>query len=133
MPTRDEVNETLSNAEFEVPTIRAWDTDALPLLEDVLREDDELAPAATYAIGVVGGDDAVPLLRRASEHRDPMVRLAAAAGAGSAPRAARLLLRLIEDDDQLVRAGAVKLPNVSTTSLFASSSPYVPRRTRMKR
>ena len=47
----------------------------------IIAADDPLKAAkATYAASLIGGSDAIELLRVAAEHRDPQVRIAVAQG-----------------------------------------------------
>jgi HEAT repeat protein len=54
--------------------------DALPFLAELAAGNDPmLASKAVYLAGLIGGDDATPILERAAEHHDPVVRVALAA------------------------------------------------------
>lgn len=84
--------------------------DALPHLEELAGGDDPMmASKAVYLAGLIGGDDARPILTAAAEHSDPVVRVSAAASVQNLDDDAALELgrRLLDDDDIGVRKVAV--------------------------
>jgi len=84
--------------------------EALPHLQLIIEADDPLrASKAAYAAGLIGGPAAVGVMRKAAEHHDPQVRMAAALGlrnsADSAPT--EILAGLLDDHDAGVRKTAL--------------------------
>jgi HEAT repeat protein len=68
-----------------------------------------LASKAVYLAGLIGGDEAQPILNGAVEHSDPTVRVSAAASVQNLgdEQALELGRRLLDDDDLGVRKVAV--------------------------
>jgi HEAT repeat protein len=84
--------------------------DALPYLGELARgEDPLLASKAVYLAGLIGGEEAQPILTDAAEHSDPTVRVSAAASVQNVgdDQALELGRRLLDDDDLGVRKVAV--------------------------
>jgi HEAT repeat protein len=84
--------------------------DAMPYLQELAGGDDPLlASKAVYLAGLIGGDEAQPILNDAVEHSDPTVRVSAAASVQNLDdeRALELGRRLLDDDDLGVRKVAV--------------------------
>lgn len=88
----------------------ALGSDALPHLAELAAGDDSmLASKAVYLAGLIGGDQAQPILTRAVEHPDPVVRVSAAASVQNVDDDAALELgrQLLDDEDAGVRKVAV--------------------------
>jgi HEAT repeat protein len=84
--------------------------DAMPYLGELAGGDDPLlASKAVYLAGLIGGDEAQPILNDAVEHADPTVRVSAAASVQNVGDAQALELgrRLLDDEDLGVRKVAV--------------------------
>jgi HEAT repeat protein len=84
--------------------------EALPHLRRlVASKDTMLASKAVHLAALVGGDDAVDVVQQAAEHANPVLRVAAAAATRELPppAAARVLPRLLADDDRGVRKVAL--------------------------
>lgn len=80
--------------------------DALPYLAELGAGDDPmLASKAVYLAGLIGGEEAQPILTRAVEHQDPAVRVSAAASVQNLEEDMALELgrQLLGDDDLGVR------------------------------
>jgi HEAT repeat protein len=85
--------------------------DALPALQSIIEADDPLRAAkAAYAASLIGGPGSVNVLRVASDHHDPQVRIAVAQGlknlAASAPT--DLVMKTLDDHDPGVRKLALR-------------------------
>jgi HEAT repeat protein len=84
--------------------------EALPHLRELVEaEDPMLASKAAYLAGLIGGNEAAPVLELAAAHRDPTVRvaLAHAVGAGKDTPTA-IIERLLDDGDSGVRKVALR-------------------------
>lgn len=104
--TMQQVLAELDNDEPDYSALSALGPDALPHLDMIVEADDPLrASKATYAASLIGGTDSIDLLRKAAEHQDPQVRVAAAHGlrnsAAEAPT--EVVGRLLDDADVGVR------------------------------
>ncbi|MDQ6727404.1 MAG: HEAT repeat domain-containing protein [Actinomycetota bacterium] len=108
--TMQDVLAEIDRDEPNYSTIATLGPEALPHLEMIVDAQDPLRAAkATYAASLIGGEGSVSLLRKAAEHRDPQVRIAAASGLRNASSAAptEVLERLLDDADVGVRKIAV--------------------------
>jgi HEAT repeat protein len=84
---------------------RQLGNDAAPILAELAEADDvELAAKAASLARFLTGDSARGVLQRATAHRDPVVRGAAAASLGSQPELVDALMgQLLTDSDVGVR------------------------------
>ena len=108
--TMQQVLAEIDREEPRYDQIRALGPDALPHLGMLVEADDGLRAAkAAYAASLIGGADSIDLLRKAADHQDPQVRVAAASGlknsADQAPT--EVLESLLADEDAGVRKMAV--------------------------
>src|SRR5438128_11714659 len=84
---------------------------ALPLLGVLIRSAKPLLASKSVALAaLIGGGEALPLLREAAAHSEPVVRVAAAAAVRHLPAAAAQLLlqTLLRDNDPGVCKVALK-------------------------
>lgn len=89
--------------------------EALPHLEMIVEANDPLrASKAAYLASLIGGAGAIDLLRKASEHHDPQVRIAVANGLKNLAAAAPtdLVLKSLNDTDAGVRKLAMSTASV---------------------
>lgn len=107
------MNDVLAEIDRDEPnysSIAALGPEALPHLGMIVDAQDPLRAAkAAYAASLIGGEGSVSLLRKAAEHRDPQVRIAAAHGFRNAASGAPtdVLEQLLGDADVGVRKVAV--------------------------
>ena len=104
--------------EPDYPAAARLGREALPHLRDLIEaEDPMLASKAAYLAGLIGGNQAAPVLELAAAHRDPTVRVAVAhaVGAGKDARAA-IIERLLDDGDSGVRKVALRAARSSKSS-----------------
>jgi HEAT repeat protein len=108
--TMQQVLAEIDSEEPRYDQIRALGPDALPHLDMLVEADDGLRAAkAAYAASLIGGADSIDLLRKAADHQDPQVRVAAASGLKNAADQAptEVLESLLADEDAGVRKMAV--------------------------
>jgi HEAT repeat protein len=108
--TMKDVLAEIDRDEPDYSRIAALGPEALPHLDMIVEAQDPLRAAkAAYAASLIGGEESVTLLRKAAEHRDPQVRIAAAHGFRNQPSAAPtdVLEGLLGDSDAGVRKIAV--------------------------
>jgi HEAT repeat protein len=84
--------------------------EALPILAQLARSDDVmLASKAVSLAGVIGGDDALPIVEAAAYAEAAEVRIVAAVAAGRlGGHGEAVLVRLLDDSDVGVRRYAVR-------------------------
>jgi len=85
-------------------------SEALPFLAELSRNEDAmLASKAVSLAGLIGGDDAIPIVEGAAEAELPEVRIVAATAAGRlGNRGEDALVRLLDDEDVGVRKYALR-------------------------
>ena len=77
--TMQQVLAEIDRREPNYPAFAKLGPEALPHLKMIIAADDPLKAAkAAYAASLIGGADAIGLLRVAAEHHDPQVRIAVA-------------------------------------------------------
>ena len=109
--TMQQVLDALNPEEPNYTTAAELGPDALPHLENIVKSGEHmLASKAGYLASLIPDKEAVSVLKEAAQHADPIVRVAATAGAGNlAPSAADEVLTLLENDqDEGVRKLAKK-------------------------
>ena len=109
--TMQQVLAEIDREEPNYPAIAKLGPEALPHLRMIIAADDPLKAAkAAYAASLIGGADAIELLRVAAEHHDPQVRIAVAHGLQNLLEAApsELVLKSLNDPDAGVRKLALK-------------------------
>jgi HEAT repeat protein len=108
--TMKQVRAALDPEEPDYAAAARLGPDALPHLRRlVTSKDTMLASKAVHLAALIGGDDAVDVVRQASEHANPVLRVAAAAATRELPPpdAAQVLPTLLADDDRGVRKVAL--------------------------
>jgi HEAT repeat protein len=108
--TMQQVLAELDSEEPRYDRLRALGPEALPHLDMLVEADDGLRAAkAAYAASLIGGGGSIDLLRKAAQHQDPQVRVAAASGLKNAADEApsEVLEGLLGDEDAGVRKMAV--------------------------
>src|SRR4051812_32807885 len=108
--TMKQVRAALDPEEPDYAAAAGLGPDALPHLRRlVTSKDTMLASKAVHLAALIGGDDAVDVVRQASEHDNPVLRVAAAAATRELPppAAAQVLPTLLADDDRGVRKVAL--------------------------
>lgn len=110
--TIDQVRDLLDAEEPDYQRIAAvLGQEALPHLDTMIGGSDVgLAAKAASLAGLIGGEGSLPILDRAAQHENRVVRVAAAAATRHAgpSTATPVLLRLLDDDDAGVRRVAMK-------------------------
>lgn len=108
------MQQVLAEIDKDEPNYAAFATlgpEALPHLKAIVAANDPLKAAkAAYAASLIGGPGAVEVLRDASDHHDPQVRIAAAQGLQNIPTVApnELVIKTLNDNDPGVRKLALK-------------------------
>jgi HEAT repeat protein len=95
---------------------------ALRYLRQIIASDDTgLAAKAAYLAGVIGSEEALPVVRQAAAHADVRVRVAAAAAAGMLPpdHANDVLVALVDDADAGVQKTALRSVPETPSSYLA--------------
>ena len=104
--TMQQVLAEIDREEPNYPAFAKFGAEALPHLKMIIAANDPLKAAkAAYAASLIGGADAIELLRVAAEHHDPQVRIAVAHGLQNLSNAAPsdLVLKSLNDVDAGVR------------------------------
>ena len=115
MPTRDEILTLMKGDEFpRLQQLVQMGQSAVPVLLDLLNQPSTpayLRHRAIAALGEMGSSSAIPDLKAALGHGDPVHRLMAARALAkiSPPEAASHLLPLLDDADTSVSLTAVQL------------------------
>lgn len=109
--TMEQVREKLEMIEPDYVDAAMLGEEAMPFLDRLASGNDPmLAPKAVHVAGLIGGDHAVRVIRKATDSRDPIMRVQAAAVARHLPQEAAedILLGLLDDTDAGVRNFALK-------------------------
>lgn len=120
--TMQKVLAEIDREEPNYPAIAKLGPEALPHLKMIIAANDPLKAAkAAYAASLIGGADAIELLRVAAEHHDPQVRIAVAHGLQNLSEAAPsdLVLKSLDDPDAGVRKLALKTTAMLKRSEFS--------------
>ncbi|MEO6681322.1 MAG: HEAT repeat domain-containing protein [Ginsengibacter sp.] len=113
----DQINQELINFlrqdELDYPAAAAkFGPAVLPILQEILKSDDEnLATKAAYLVGYIKDESTPQILTDAADNKFATVRIAAAYGAQkikSSPAAAKILKKVLEDNDAGVLKMAIK-------------------------
>lgn len=112
------MQQVLAEIDREEPVYAAFPKlgpEALPHLKMIIAANDPLKAAkAAYAASLIGGAEAIELLRVAAEHHDPQVRIAVAHGLQNLSKTAPgdLVMQSLNDADAGVRKLALKTAGV---------------------
>ncbi len=109
--TMEQVREKLELIEPDYVEAAMLGEDAMPFLDQLANGSDTmLAPRAVHLAGLIGGDHAVRVIRRATDSHNPIMRVQAAAVARHLPREAAedILLNALDDTDAGVRNFVLK-------------------------
>ena len=120
--TMQQVLAEIDREEPNYPAIAKLGPEALPHLKMIIAANDPLKAAkAAYAASLIGGADAIELLRVAAEHHDPQVRIAVAHGLQNLSEAApsELVMKSLNDPDAGVRKLALKTTAMLKRSEFS--------------
>lgn len=115
--TMEQVRETLELIEPDYVDAAMLGEEAMPFIDQLANGSDPmLAPRAVHLAGLIGGDHAVRVIRKATDSRDPIMRVQAAAVARYLPQDAAedILLSLLDDTDAGVRSFTLKTIKVMT-------------------
>lgn len=113
--TMQQVLSEIDKDEPNYAVFAALGSDAVPHLQLIAESADPLkASKAAYAATLIGGSQAVTLLRKAADHHDPQVRIAVAHGLRNMPADAPsdMVIKSLGDPDDGVRKLALSTAGV---------------------
>jgi len=105
-----QVRSALEPDEVDYTQAARLGADALPHLHALIRGPDPmLASKAAYLAGLIADERSTAVVQEAASRREPVIRIAAATGAGHLPpsAASSVLLSLLNDADVGVRRAAI--------------------------
>lgn len=121
--TMQQVLAEIDREEPDYPAFARLGAGALPHLQMIVNASDPLKSAkAAYAASLIGGANAVALLRDAADHHDPQVRIAVAHGLQNLGKSAPsdLVLKSLNDGDAGVRKLALNTAGLLNRGEFSA-------------